>query len=186
VPDEETVPAAAAGTRLDVFLAARAGSRAAAQRLIDRGHVSVDGEICAKRHLLAGGELVSISEPATVQEPTAPPASFAIAWEDEHLMVVDKPAGVVVHPARGHRQGTLVQALAGLAVGGERPGEADRRAPEAKFGNLYVGMMGNEGTEAHATPLRGGGAAGTRGEPSPGPRRQDRPYPPRYAFTTSG
>ena len=121
MPDEETVPAAAAGTRLDVFLAARAGSRAAAQRLIDRGHVSVDGEICAKRHLLAGGELVSISEPATVQEPTAPPASFAIAWEDEHLMVVDKPAGVVVHPARGHRQGTLVQALAGLAVGGERP-----------------------------------------------------------------
>ncbi len=47
------------------------------------------------------------------------PAPFVIAYEDEHLMVVDKPAGVVVHPARGNRSGTLAQALAGVAAGGE-------------------------------------------------------------------
>ena len=44
---------------------------------------------------------------------------FSVAYEDEHLMVVDKPAGVVVHPARGHRTGTLAQALAGRASGGD-------------------------------------------------------------------
>jgi 23S rRNA pseudouridine1911/1915/1917 synthase len=49
---------------------------------------------------------------------TAPPP-FTIAWEDEHLLVVDKPAGLVVHPARGHREGTLSQLLAGVAAGGE-------------------------------------------------------------------
>jgi 23S rRNA pseudouridine1911/1915/1917 synthase len=47
------------------------------------------------------------------------PASVSIAWQDEHLLVVDKPAGLVVHPARGHREGTLSQLLAGTAAGGE-------------------------------------------------------------------
>ena len=46
---------------------------------------------------------------------------FCVAFEDEHLLVVDKPAGLVVHPARGHRTGTLAQALAGRAAGGEDP-----------------------------------------------------------------
>jgi 23S rRNA pseudouridine1911/1915/1917 synthase len=50
-------------------------------------------------------------------------AVFAIPYEDEHLLVVDKPAGLVVHPARGHRQGTLSQLLAGVAAGGD-PGRA--------------------------------------------------------------
>jgi len=50
--------------------------------------------------------------------------SFAIVHEDEHLLVVDKPAGVVVHPARGHHGGTLAQALAGRAAGGEDPARA--------------------------------------------------------------
>jgi 23S rRNA pseudouridine1911/1915/1917 synthase len=58
--------------------------------------------------------------------PDAPgsPAPFAVAYEDEHLMIVDKPAGVVVHPARGHRTGTLAQALAGRGAGGEEPWRA--------------------------------------------------------------
>jgi 23S rRNA pseudouridine1911/1915/1917 synthase len=46
---------------------------------------------------------------------------FEVAYEDDHLLVVDKPAGLVVHPARGHRTGTLAQALAGRAAGGEDP-----------------------------------------------------------------
>jgi 23S rRNA pseudouridine1911/1915/1917 synthase len=52
------------------------------------------------------------------------PAPFGIAYEDDHLLVVDKPAGVVVHPARGNRSGTLAQALAGVAAGGEEPWRA--------------------------------------------------------------
>jgi len=124
MPRELRVPLEAAGERLDVFLAPHAGSRAAAQRLIDGGHVTVDGAVKAKRQQLAGGELVRVAAP-DVAAPAAdvPEARFAIAWEDEHLIVVDKPAGVVVHPARGHRGGTLVQALAGRVAGGE---DADR------------------------------------------------------------
>jgi 23S rRNA pseudouridine1911/1915/1917 synthase len=113
-----------AGERLDVALAAAAGSRAAAQRLIDAGLVDVDGVARPKRHVLAGGERVVLREPPAAAEAEAPPAPFAVAWEDEHLMVVDKPAGVVVHPARGHRTGTLAQALQGRAAGGEDPTRA--------------------------------------------------------------
>jgi 23S rRNA pseudouridine1911/1915/1917 synthase len=50
--------------------------------------------------------------------------AFVIAYEDEHLLVVDKPAGLVVHPARGHREGTLAQLLTGVAAGGEDPTRA--------------------------------------------------------------
>jgi 23S rRNA pseudouridine1911/1915/1917 synthase len=50
---------------------------------------------------------------------TAPPAPFAIVYSDAHLLVIDKPAGLVVHPARGHREGTLSQLLAGAAAGGD-------------------------------------------------------------------
>jgi 23S rRNA pseudouridine1911/1915/1917 synthase len=110
-----------AGERLDVFLARHAGSRAAAQRLIEGGAVLVDGEPKAKRHAVAAGERVSVGELEAVLEPDAPPAPFAIAYEDEHLIVVDKPAGVVVHPGAGNRSGTLVQALAGRVAGGEDP-----------------------------------------------------------------
>jgi 23S rRNA pseudouridine1911/1915/1917 synthase len=125
MPRELTVPAGAAGERLDVFLARHAGSRAAAQRLIDGGLVTVDGAVRAKRLVLAGGELVRVQEPvAAAPDAALPDARFRIAWEDEHLIVVDKPAGVVVHPARGHRRGTLAQALAGRLAGGEDPERA--------------------------------------------------------------
>jgi 23S rRNA pseudouridine1911/1915/1917 synthase len=111
----------AAGERLDVFLAAHAGSRAAAQRLIDAGLVRVDGAARPKRHVLAGGETVAVAPEPPREAVVVPPARFAVAYEDEHLLVVDKPAGVVVHPARGHRAGTLAQALAGRAAGGDNP-----------------------------------------------------------------
>jgi 23S rRNA pseudouridine1911/1915/1917 synthase len=125
MPRELTVPAAAAGERLDVFLAEHAGSRAAAQRLIDAGRVTVDGAARPKRHVLAGGEAVRVTDAEAGETgPDAPPARFTVAWGDEHLMVIDKPAGVVVHPARGHGHGTLAQALAGRAAGGEDPARA--------------------------------------------------------------
>jgi 23S rRNA pseudouridine1911/1915/1917 synthase len=107
------------GERLDVFLARAAGSRAAAQRLIDAGLVLVDGTARPKRHAVAAGERVSVGEAPAVAEPDVPEATFAVAYEDEHLLVIDKPAGVVVHPARGHRAGTLAQALAGRIAGGD-------------------------------------------------------------------
>jgi 23S rRNA pseudouridine1911/1915/1917 synthase len=110
-----------AGERLDVFLAEAAGSRAAAQRLIDGGLVLVDGAARPKRHTVAAGERVLVRAAAPAPEPEAPPARYAIAYEDEHLLVVDKPPGVVVHPARHNLTGTLAQALAGRIAGGDDP-----------------------------------------------------------------
>jgi 23S rRNA pseudouridine1911/1915/1917 synthase len=109
-----------AGERLDAFLAGPLGSRAQAQRLIEQGAVRVDGAVVPKRHRMSPGETVSVElPPAVAPGPVAAPAEFTVRHEDEHLLVVDKPAGVVVHPARGHASGTLAQALAGVAGGGE-------------------------------------------------------------------
>jgi len=124
---ELRVPDAAAGTRLDRFLAVPLGSRARAQSLIDSGHVRVDGSVRPKRHLVRPGEAIEVDDPAAGRS-EAPElesqAEFAVPYEDEHLLVVDKPAGVVVHPARGHWAGTLAQALEGRAAGGEEPWRA--------------------------------------------------------------
>src|SRR3954447_3468041 len=109
------------GARLDAFLAGPLGSRARAQRLIDAGAVHVDGAVVRKRHRIAAGETVTVELPPD-PDPPAPvgaPAPFAVRYEDDDVLVVDKPAGVVVHPARGHRSGTLAQPLAGVAAGGE-------------------------------------------------------------------
>jgi len=123
-PLEIEVPPGAAGERLDQFLAEPLGSRAKAQRLLDLGLVTVDGALQPKRHRVVAGERVLVEpEPVADLGPTGD-APFAVAWEDEHLVVVDKPAGVVVHPARGHWEGTLVQALSGRAAGGEDPARA--------------------------------------------------------------
>jgi 23S rRNA pseudouridine1911/1915/1917 synthase len=110
-----------AGARLDAFLAGPLGSRARAQRLIEDGGVRVDGAVVPKRHRVAAGESVTVEVPVEPEAAggEAAPAPFAVRYEDDDLLVVDKPAGVVVHPARGHRSGTLAQALAGVAAGGE-------------------------------------------------------------------
>jgi 23S rRNA pseudouridine1911/1915/1917 synthase len=109
-----------AGARLDAFLAGPLGSRSRAQRLIDGGAVRVDGALVPKRHRMTAGETVSVEEPAEAPDAVAAPAHYAVPYEDEHVLVVDKPAGVVVHPARGHASGTLAQALSGVAAGGEQ------------------------------------------------------------------
>jgi 23S rRNA pseudouridine1911/1915/1917 synthase len=118
------VPAGAAGVRLDRFLAEPFGSRARAQSLIESGRVRVDGQARPKRHALTGGERISVQEadPAVAVPVTDVP--YEIAFEDGHLLVVDKPAGVVVHPARGHRTGTLAQALAARGAEGGEPWRA--------------------------------------------------------------
>jgi len=125
------VPPEAAGMRLDRWLAGlpEVGSRGAAERLLEAGGVVVDGAALGKSHKLAGGEKVELTPlpaapVADVELPDVP-----ILYEDEHLFVVDKPAGVVVHPAPGHAGGTLADALAleGAAGGEEeRPGIVHR------------------------------------------------------------
>ncbi len=113
------------GERLDVALAGRLGSRARAQRLIEDGRVRVDGVVRPKSWILTGEEHLAVDEPAAAAPAgPLPVVSFSVPYEDEHLLVVDKPAGVVVHPARGHREGTLAQALAGRAAGGGDPARA--------------------------------------------------------------
>ena len=112
---------AEAGSRLDAVLGAHpgVGSRALAQRLIDAGRVTVDGRARPKRHRLAAGARVVADVEAPGEAAHAGAAvPHAVVLEDEHLIVVDKPAGVVVHPAPGHRGGTLAQALADRAAGG--------------------------------------------------------------------
>jgi len=91
--------------------------------------VLVDGAARPKSHRLTGGEEVSFSAPAArASGLVAEPMELRIAYEDEHLLVVDKPAGLVVHPAPGHATGTLVHGLVGVAGGGEeeRPGIVHR------------------------------------------------------------
>jgi 23S rRNA pseudouridine1911/1915/1917 synthase len=121
---EIRVPAQAAGARLDRFLAEPLGSRAQAQSLIEAGRVRVDGRVLPKRHPVAQGELIVVDAAQPPAVSARPHAQFGVAYEDEHLIVVDKPAGVVVHPARGHWTGTLAQALAGVGAGGDEPWRA--------------------------------------------------------------
>jgi 23S rRNA pseudouridine1911/1915/1917 synthase len=101
------------------------GSRAAAERLLETGSVLVDGRARGKSHKLAGGEEIEfeLPEPAA-PEPLAPLPELTVVHADEHLFVVDKPAGVVVHPAPGHAGGTLADALAAAGAAG---GEEERR-----------------------------------------------------------
>jgi 23S rRNA pseudouridine1911/1915/1917 synthase len=119
----------AVGERLDAFLAAPLGSRSRAQRLIDEGRVRVDGTARAKGHRLAGGERVEVDEPEPPAAPDPGDVAFAVVHEDDAVLVVDKPAGVVVHPGAGVHGPTLVDALAGRIAGGpdpERPGVVHR------------------------------------------------------------
>ena len=98
------------------------GSRAAAERLLaQKGVVLVDGAARAKSYRLEGGEEVAFEALEAPQGLEPEELPLRIAYEDEHLLVVDKPAGIVVHPAPGHATGTLVHGLLGRLGGGEAP-----------------------------------------------------------------
>jgi 23S rRNA pseudouridine1911/1915/1917 synthase len=110
-----TLTPAEAGERLDRILSQRFNdiSRARFQRLIAEGHVRVNGRtIVEPRYRVKSGETVTaVMPPAVEAVPRPQPMRLDIMYEDRHLLVIDKPAGLVVHPSPGHERDTLVNAL---------------------------------------------------------------------------
>jgi 23S rRNA pseudouridine1911/1915/1917 synthase len=108
------VPASRAGERLDRFLAEveRSLSRSAVQNLIDEGHVRLNDAPARASRRLREGDRVEVVRPRRAPSPlTGEAIPLDVVYEDEHLAVIAKPAGMAVHPAVGHRCGTLVHAL---------------------------------------------------------------------------
>jgi 23S rRNA pseudouridine1911/1915/1917 synthase len=101
-----------------VFVATHVGSRALAERVIESG-VFVDSVAREKSWRLQGGEDVEFDPPSKTLPPQREQLDLTVAYEDDYLLVIDKPAGLVVHPAPGHATGTLVHGLVGVAGGGE-------------------------------------------------------------------
>jgi len=132
---EHIVTGRDAGQRLDVLLGSLEFlvSRSAAARLIDDGFVLVDGTHAAKRHIVRAGERIEVEVPPYDRgDLQAEDIPLDIRFEDDHMIVLSKQAGLVVHPAQGHWTGTLVHALLahsdelGTLQGDERPGIVHR------------------------------------------------------------
>lgn len=133
------VPSEAAGERLDAYLGAQDAcpSRSACAKLVEAGAVAVNGETClSKKQVVCEGDRISIELPE-VREPGAivPQAiPLDIRYEDDHLLVLSKQRGLVCHPAHGHEDGTLANALVyhcgiehlGTVQGEDRPGIVHR------------------------------------------------------------
>lgn len=131
---EVVVPVEAAGVRADRFAADRSGlSRSYVQKLIGEGRVTLDGApVRANTQLPAGGTL-RLDVPPPVPLDVAPEAiPLDVVYEDDDILIIDKPAGLVVHPSAGHATGTLVNALLaretryGGIAGVQRPGIVHR------------------------------------------------------------
>jgi 23S rRNA pseudouridine1911/1915/1917 synthase len=130
------VPEGAAGSRADRFVADASGlSRAYVQRLIAEGRLTRNGERVRSRDGVLAGSLLELDVPELA--PTEVPAEaipLSVVYEDQDLLIVDKPYGMVTHPAPGHPTGTLVNALLGLGgadqwggiAGIQRPGIVHR------------------------------------------------------------
>jgi 23S rRNA pseudouridine1911/1915/1917 synthase len=143
------------GARLDV-VAARipvVGSRNRAASLIDGGRVLVDGRSRPKSFKVAEGQnLTVIFEQETPDAMAAEELAVPIVFEDESLLVIDKPAGLVVHPAKGHPSGTLVNALLGHGLEG---GEAFRPGIVHRLDKDTTGLMiVAKSSEAHRRLVR--------------------------------
>ena len=124
-----------AGVRLDAFLSADGAlTRSQAARLIAEGRVRVNGKPAAKSARLSGGETVTVDVPQLRETALSPQdIPLDVVYEDDDVIVVNKPTGLVVHPAPGHPDGTLVNALLHhcgdslSGIGGEkRPGIVHR------------------------------------------------------------
>ncbi|MFQ5482437.1 MAG: RluA family pseudouridine synthase [Nitrospinaceae bacterium] len=121
--------------RLDIYLTEVQGdiSRTFIQKLIGQGLVRVNGQLSKPKYQVRAGDEVTLTVPDPVPLELIPePIPLQVVYEDPHLLVIDKPSGMVVHPAPGHPQGTLVHALLHhcrdlRGIGGvERPGIVHR------------------------------------------------------------
>ena len=130
-----TVPPDAAGMRFDRFLAARLRqfSRSRLQQLIRDGAATLQGRHARPRDIVHAGEKIELFEPPPEKIDCEPePIPLAVLFEDEDLIVINKPAGIVTHPGAGHKTHTLVNALLAhcrtlSGIGGkERPGIVHR------------------------------------------------------------
>ena len=101
------------GTRADIFMCAELGiTRSASQKLLEAGAVTVGGSAIPKNYKLRDGDVLEVEFPEA-READAEPEDIPldVVYEDEDIIVINKPAGMVVHPAPGHEHGTLVSAL---------------------------------------------------------------------------
>lgn len=108
------VSQAGTGQRLDHWLVGQfpESSRSALHKLIETGHVLVDGQLIKAGRRLRAGETVSVSlQPAQAVDLVPEQVDFPVLFEDDHILVISKPPGLVVHPACGHSAGTLVHGL---------------------------------------------------------------------------
>lgn len=130
-----TVRGSEADSRIDVLLSESGllPSRALAQKLIERNCVRVNGQTVNKRHRVHGGDRITVEiPPLEPSEMEAEDVALDVRFEDDDLIVLSKPPGMVVHPAHGHWSGTLVNALLahsddlGTLAGEERPGIVHR------------------------------------------------------------
>ncbi|MEZ4732706.1 MAG: RluA family pseudouridine synthase [Caldilineaceae bacterium] len=142
-----TVPPASAGQRLDRWLAEVLPdrSRSEIQRWIKHGDVLIDGVSAKASHRLEVGQTIAIRLPQPHETPTVQPQDLTlpIVYEDSDLLLIDKPAGMVVHPAPGHEEGTLVNAILHHCpelegVGGERRPGIVHRLDKETSGLLVV------------------------------------------------
>ncbi len=142
-----TVGPAEAGRRVDVVVAALLGaSRSAAARHADAGEVLVEGLPVRRNRVLAAGERLEVvpAVPAPVPPPPAPP----VRYRDDHLSILAKPAGLVVHPGTGHRGDTLVDALRAAGVPLAEGDDPDRPGIVHRLDRDTSGLMLVAHTEA--------------------------------------
>lgn len=121
------VPDELVGERLDRVVAVLGEmSRSAARDLLDDEEVTVDGQALPPRARLSAGQVVSFPPPVTAPSLRAEPVEFEVVYEDEEVMVVDKPAGLVVHPGAGRSEGTLAAGILHRHPEVEGVGQEDR------------------------------------------------------------
>lgn len=154
-----TVPPTLQGERADKVIATVLGlSRAKARRLIDEGLVTVEGDPVDAKQRMAGGEVLEVE--STFEEPALQPAEvpFRVVYEDGHLVVVDKPAGLVVHPGAGSKAATLAAGLLHRYPQIEGVGEPDRwgivHRLDRETSGLLVAALEEETLQALQEALR--------------------------------
>ncbi len=144
VDQELSFTVAQGGERLDRFLAQQLAdaSRGEVQRWIKEERATVNGRPVKASHKLAAGDAVTLLRPPRIEARIEPEqVKLALVYEDADLLVVDKPAGMVVHPAPGHLRGTLVNALLGREPGLAQVGGPERAGVVHRLDRETSGLL---------------------------------------------